>query len=312
VWSKDQGIKVIMLADIHLSLKPPIWRSSEEDWFAAMQRPLDEIRKLQDKYDCPIICAGDVFDKWNSSPELINFAVEYLPTMYAIPGQHDLPLHNYHDINKSAYMSLVHTGNIQNVLPNRSVLVENDIVLHGFPFGYPIKPITQVHLSNKFNIAIVHEYKWIKGFSYTNAPTENMVHLQGKDMIENKWKGYDAVIYGDNHIGFKCNLGSTQIFNCGSLMRRHSDQVNYKPKIGILTDDNSILPYYLDTKDDLCLKEMSSDNCKILLDMKGFIKELEKLESTDLDFTEAVKMYMEKNKVKAEVFEVIMKAMESL
>ena len=54
-----------------------------------MQRSLEQIRDLQKEFDCPVICAGDIFDKWNSPPELINFAYDNLPEIYAIPGQHD-------------------------------------------------------------------------------------------------------------------------------------------------------------------------------------------------------------------------------
>jgi hypothetical protein len=34
----------ILVSDIHLSDKPPIFRSSEPDWFEAMKRPLDQLQ----------------------------------------------------------------------------------------------------------------------------------------------------------------------------------------------------------------------------------------------------------------------------
>ena len=102
-----ENIIAIFAADLHLSLKAPIWRSTEQDWFEAMLRPLVELRTLATLHNCPIVYAGDIFDKWNSPPELINFAIEHLPKGHAIPGQHDLPLHNYEDIRKSAYWTLV-------------------------------------------------------------------------------------------------------------------------------------------------------------------------------------------------------------
>jgi len=87
-------VLAILMADIHLSLKAPIWRSAEPDWLDAQARPLKEVKLLQDKYKCPVICAGDIFDRsrktadgWNAPAELINYAIEYLPDdMYAIPA----------------------------------------------------------------------------------------------------------------------------------------------------------------------------------------------------------------------------------
>jgi len=77
----ESKVIAIICSDLHLSLKPPVFRSDEPDWFAAMQRPLDEIRRLQKHYGCDVLCCGDVFNDWNSSAELINWAVERLPKM---------------------------------------------------------------------------------------------------------------------------------------------------------------------------------------------------------------------------------------
>ena len=112
----------LLVGDIHLSAKAPLCRAKEPDWFEAMARPLMELVDLQKQIGKesdgipPILCAGDVFDRWNSPPELINFALEYLPPqMYSIPGQHDLPNHNYNEIDRSAYWTLVAANKITNV-----------------------------------------------------------------------------------------------------------------------------------------------------------------------------------------------------
>ena len=111
---KTDKIVAIVCADIHLSSKAPVWRSNEPDWFAAMLKPLKQLVQLQAELECPVLIAGDIFDRWNASPELINFAMKYLPIVdtYAIPGQHDLPLHNYEDMEKSAYGVLKRAGTI--------------------------------------------------------------------------------------------------------------------------------------------------------------------------------------------------------
>lgn len=151
----------------------------------------------------PVICAGDIFDRYNAGPELINFALAYLPRMYAIPGQHDLPHHSYEDIRKSAYWTLVEAGKILNLEPGKPVGV-GVMQLWGFPWGTPVEPCPETpHLG--IDVAVVHQYVWMKEHGYPGAPEENRV----KNFL-GKIVGYDAVVVGDNHKGFKAH----QILNC--------------------------------------------------------------------------------------------------
>lgn len=196
----EDKVIAVLCADIHLSLKPPVARSEEPDWFEAMKRPLQELSNLADEHHAPIICAGDVFDNWYCSPELINFALQHLPKMYAIPGQHDLPLHNYDLIYKSAFWTLVETEKVQLLEPNHPYRVGKTI-LYGFPYGFPIKPLKNPE-KDFLHIAVIHDYLWIEGSSYPNAPTEKNVSKTYKNFV-----GYDVIISGDNHQSFCLGKG---------------------------------------------------------------------------------------------------------
>ena len=305
----------ILLADTHLTLNAPIWRSPEEDWLAAMQRPLAEINLLQLKYDCPVLFAGDLFTRWNSVPELINFAIKNLPQqMWGIPGQHDLPLHNYDDIDKSAYQTLMLASKIHYMHPNTPTIVEKDLKNHkmlvfGFPYGSKIKPI-KARTGDHIYIALAHEYVWIKGHNYTSAPAENRLGRNTAEYRDGKWKGYDIVVYGDNHNGFLLKPpSSTTFINCGSMMRTNSDQVDYKPSVGLLHSNGRVARYYLDTSEDKYLdisKEVLGEDP---LDMRALLKELEKLDGTDLDFIELVQQHLKRNKINITICNIIRKAM---
>ena len=303
----------ILLADIHLSLRPPIWRSAEPAWLEAQYRPLEEVKLLQDKYDCPIICAGDIFDRWNCSPELINWALKYLPDMYTIPGQHDLPFHNYDDLHRSAFWTLVEANKITNLLPDIETKIDSipyricdnlTLRIYAYPFGYDIHHPE----SQRFNIAIIHKYVWIPGHSYSKAVEEDKI--QGKTFIKHKWMGYDVVVYGDNHNGFQTYLGTTTIFNCGTLIRRASDEIDYKPQVGLLLSSGKVVPHYLDISKDKYLGTCDDSMIKGELDMSSFIQELEKLGDTDLNFVDAMKQLLRKKRTSPKVKEVILKAME--
>jgi DNA repair exonuclease SbcCD nuclease subunit len=281
-----------------------------------MKKPLDELRDLRAANEhCPILCAGDIFHRWNSSPELINFAIDNMPGgVFCIPGQHDLPLHNYKDIEKSAYKTLALSRATHDRNTSQELIhfydEHNTIVVDFFPFGFKIKPLKERE-SNAIHVAVVHEYKWIAGHNYTSAPTENLLRLKSKNIKNNRHFGYDVIVYGDNHKGFLTQIGKTTIFNCGSLMRRNSDQAKYQTQVGLLYSDGSVEPHYLKMRNEKHILAISKNAHEDSLNMKEFIEELEKLGDTDLDFNDAMNNYLKKNKIKMPIANIILKAMNS-
>ena len=315
----------ILCADIHLSHKPPIWRSNEPDWYAAMQRPLNEIEDLSAEHNCPVLCAGDIFDKWNSPAELINWAMLHLPPrMYVIPGQHDLPEHNIDNIYRSAYETLVRANKIKNIEYEQGEfecgfgmfeqVVDPDMFLWGFPFGTLF--FANEYKSKNLKIAIVHDYVWIGKHKYPNAPEEKeipkVIKKNNKHIINGKYYGYDVIVYGDNHDGFLTYIGDTTIFNCGTLMRRKSDEVDYEPMVGLLYSDGTVEPHYLDISKDIHLTADEVKEAEALeeIDMEVFADELRKLGSSALDFVDTMKRFWGENKTRQKVQDITLKAME--
>ncbi len=194
-------VAAIVCSDIHLQHRPPIARSNEPDWYEAMARPLLEISTLCRIYSVPLIIAGDVCNRWDSPPELINFAIKMLPKeVYAVPGQHDLPNHRYDRIKKSAYWTLVEAGSITNLEEDKPYYIkERNIVLYGFPWNAVLKPRSNAARDGgtAIHIAVVHKYIWIKGHSFPGARRED----RAKTII-GELDGYDAIVAGDNHSGF--------------------------------------------------------------------------------------------------------------
>ena len=306
--SMRQADDVIALfcADIHLSSATPIWRSPEPDWFAVMARALEELCYLQQKYRCPVLCAGDIFQRWNSTPELINFALRHLPDdMYAIPGQHDLPDHNYEEIERSAFWTLVEAQKIHPLPPYMEMSIDKSLIVYSFPYGFDIKPLIEKD-HHFYHIAICHQYFWIPGHSYKQAPKELRLGKQRKKM-----QGYDVVVLGDNHHHFRARLSNTRIYNCGCFMHRRLDEKKLRPAIGLLLADGSIKTHHLDiSKDKHLTNEDEKTINKLELDMSNFLDQLDSLGDTELDFVEAVRQYMLANKVKGATKKFILDAME--
>jgi DNA repair exonuclease SbcCD nuclease subunit len=322
--TKEPKVIAILTADWHLSHKPPVWRSNEPDWYAAMERPLDEVQTLQRKYNCPVLIAGDVFELWygatdKSATQLINWASNCVPIeTYSIAGQHDIPNHNWAELNKSAYWSLLRNKAIKENIPESGKDFEGATVW-GFHYGNPLRELSakvrKQYPKNRLHIALVHDYICTTHTDYPKAPTSAYIHRIRKDrkgMVNGRYFGYDVVVYGDNHKGFSAHIGRTTIFNCGSLMRRASNEEEYKPRVGLLYTNREIELRYLDISKD---KHLTADEVKDVedyeqIDMELFAKELRKLGASALEFKEAMKQFWRKDKTRKAVINIIMKAME--
>lgn len=273
-----------------------------------MGRALEQLRDLQSKYHCPVLCAGDVFDRWDSRPELINWAIRHLPKMIAIPGQHDLPQHRLDDIRKSAYWTMVEAGVIETLpaVPVQMVTGPEHncrIVLYGFPWGYPIRQPKKT-LDGDLHIALAHQYRWIQGHNYPGAPVESRVLMLGKDTDP-----FDITIFGDNHSGFITTFGHSIIFNCGTLLRRKSDEASYRPQVGLIYSDGGMVPHFLDISQDILDDTRHEPSPQGDLDAEQFMEQLTGLSQTSLDFRDALEHYLTDNKVREDVRQVLIEAL---
>lgn len=294
----------INISDLHLSLNAPASRA-DEDWLEAMRRPLRQISDLQKEHGCPVFCNGDVFDRWNAPAELINFALAELPFMSAVPGQHDLPYHRYEDIKRSSYWTLVEAGRIKNLIPGEPFHASDELTLWGWPWGIDVGP-PRTHTFGGLNVAVIHSYIWTQGHSYPGAPEEKRL----KAWIP-KLDGYDVACYGDNHKGFSAKKGGLTVFNCGGMMRRKSDEKDYRPQFGVLMSDGSLVPTPFDISHDVLLPgKPKGETPDYSADLGQFIDSLRTLGESTVDFIEAVNQEIARTKINKGVRERILKAME--
>lgn len=304
---KRDKVIAILCADIHLCSKPPRARRKEQDWFAAMADPLAQLKSLSNRYKAPILCAGDVFDHWRASPELINFALNHLPEMYAVPGQHDLPLHNINLIEKSAFWTMVLSGRIHPVFAHRPVGAENNIVIHGFPWGFPLS-VCKLK-SRKLHVALVHDYFWMGKHAFKNAPADHE-SSQYEDRIQN----YHAVAFGDNHRGFLTRVNDISVLNCGTLMRRRTDEAEYEPQVGLLCESGNILIHKFTTfHETLRTEEDENQGGKksmLTHDMDSFLNDLETTQRKTFDFLAAIEFALKGTMVTNEVRQLILHSLE--
>lgn len=295
----------LLVADLHLSLAPPVARSAEPDWLKAQARPLRQVRALAREHGhLPVIAAGDIFDRWSPPAEIINWAMDNLPDMYAVPGQHDLPMHSYDDIQKSAYWTLVKQGTIVDLEKENFVELE-DVCLFGFPWGSAIRSIEDDVPGDKLRLAVIHAYAWIQGKQYPGASIQSNLS-QYRIPLEK----YSAAVFGDNHQGFTSKCGNCQVINCGCLIPRKSDERQLKPSVGLLHRDGSITQSMLDCSDDLWLDAVESDNMiEENEELNAFLKELGSVDSNRMDYRTSILRYLDdcpvENGVRKMVLEIL-------
>jgi DNA repair exonuclease SbcCD nuclease subunit len=242
----DHKTLAIVCSDIHLSHRPPLARSNEADWYEVMRDRLRLLRQHCGRARAPLIIAGDVFDKWNPPPKLINFAIQEFKAfpynVYAIPGQHDLPDHDLGRMHESAYGSLRYAEAIIHLAERTLICADNgtsrtsSLFATPFQWGQELEPCEADAVDGVVHCAIIHKYVWMKGHGYPGAPVEASAKQTAKQLT-----GYHVAVFGDNHKSFMAADGKLDILNCGALLKRKSDERDYRTSIGFITDQGTVL-----------------------------------------------------------------------
>ena len=296
-------VRAILCSDVHLSHNPPVARSGEESWYDAMARPLGELCVLKRKYNATILCAGDIFHHWRSPPQLINFALDCLPDMVMIPGQHDAPLHNLDLMDQSAYGTLSRDDRFTDISIDDMCEDLYDMEIRGFPWGYDPIPF-EGERNNALQVALVHRYTWIAGHSFPGAPEDGFALT-----LANKMSGYDLVVTGDNHQRFTYQHpeGGPLIVNPGCLIPRAIDERELGSQVALWMEDGSIRRHDLDTSRDKWIdsnKEIKTSSKDEVL-IRKFMAQLDVAGREVPDFAEAVRGYVRTHDVNLEVGRVL-------
>lgn len=266
--------------------------------------------------------AGDVFDTWKVSPETVNRAIqefsEFDCGVFAIPGQHDLLHHNYRDIKLTSYWTLVEAKAITDLAPGVHILKQEDkrwtLEVHSFPWGTELKRCKEKRLTKRHSrIALVHAYIWVETAGYHGAPVARDALRYAAENL----RGYDVGVFGDNHKGFgyKDAKRGFVVLNCGGFAPRKSDEREYKPWFGVITDGLQVHTFHNIMKvkwDDDLIQDLAdhNDDKGKPVDLESLVEILDNLGEQSLDFKTAIDRYLLEEKVPSSVRQIILTAME--
>lgn len=301
------------VSDIHFSETPPPARRGEPDWLAAQMRPWKEIHAFwMANYQPPIFIAGDIFDHWKPSPNLINFVIDifqrFRGKIYAIPGQHDLAWHNYELQNLTGYRTLYLSSVIVDMKPGERYRIAPNISAWGFPWGFeitPPPPEAETHL----NICISHKYVW------RTAETSH-VGADEDANIRRVINGvpYDFYHFGDNHKQFK----GPNYWNPGPLTRRHSPDRDHVPAFAALLADGFFSTYPLSTTADHWTQPEAAPTSTekaatelVANKLSEFVVDLQQTSTQKIDFHACVRAAVSRPDVEKDVAQFVLQMLDN-
>lgn len=303
--SKQDPIAVL-ISDLHLSLSRPACRN-DEDWLKTQADYLAQVKVMAKTglpTEMPVVCAGDIFDRWNPPPELIRFALDHLPDgMLSVPGQHDLPNHMMTQKHRSGYGVLAAVGKIQDLSQFDYIIPKKlQAVFYGFGWEQEIVPPRREAAEHLPHVAVIHRYCWVNDKKYPGAP--DSAHVS---KYKSAIRSYDAAVFGDNHQSFLVRIGDCSVFNCGGFIRRKSDEIAYQPSVGFLFSDGIIKRKALDTSRDVFI-EAAQERPEVPVDLQAFIDQLEGLGEHGPNFQEAVVNHLRNEEVEPRTKKLILQS----
>jgi DNA repair exonuclease SbcCD nuclease subunit len=278
---------LIFCADVHLRETLPICRV--DDFLNVAQwRKLQFIKDLQALHDCAVLCAGDVFDYWKPSPELLAKAFIYLPKQFhSIYGNHDLPNHS---------LALKEKCGLYTLAAARAVTI--------LPQGhYGKTDKTGSWMIKGKEVFCWHVYNW-KGtlpWPGCTAPSASRLLRQ--------YPQFDVIVTGDNHKPFVEKFEGRILVNPGSIFRMDADQVTHKPRVYLwYADTNEVEAVYLPIEDDVITREHLEKEENKKNRLEAYIAHLDNEWEITMSFDDNLKAYHQKNKVRDSVMELVYKA----
>jgi len=265
----------VLCSDLHLRETAPSARA-EKDWYEVMENHLNALYRAANNSErsIPIICAGDVFDRWNPSSELVRFAIQKLPKMLAIPGQHDLRYHDYESRLRGAYGCLVAAEILWDLPAGQWFDFNEGLQVWAMPWGRWEPPTSPYSDPSFIRLGVLHKYAWSNQFNCHAKAEES-------SRFERLYPNLDAMIIGDNHIPWML----PNVMNHGGFIPQNADQKSLVPHYGLLMSDGTIERHPYDVPEPVWLESWQPqvEDAKVASEV---IQELQDLQLSGDSFLE--------------------------
>lgn len=297
--------KYICASDLHFTFTPPKCREVEE-YIEAQDKKIDFLLDLQRKEKAPILCGGDIFDRWNASPELLSYLIYKLQEadfpIITIPGQHDLPNHNIKEYDRSG-LSVLEASGVLTVIkdPNAPIAIGQHLIF-GKPWGLPLPEAKKL---NSESILILHE-----GIYKKEKPFPNCKWRTSKQVIEES-PGFKLIVSGDNHKPFTHNIKGSYLINPGSMMRMHADQADFDPRVYIYDFKTGCAEQvYIPIEPGIVSREHIISEEERDQRISDFVEHLKTKYNVTIDFKKNMEVFLSSNRVRKSTKEWVWRALD--
>ena len=278
----DSKVTAILTADWHLRETAPVCRT--DDFWNAQWQKVNEVRKLQEKHQCPVLHAGDLFAHWRPSPHLLSKAIASLPKkFYTIYGNHDLPQHSLALAHKSGLYTLASAGSV--------------IQLHYGHWGQ--RPLSELTWQGR-HVLVWHVMTW-KG----EKPWPGIVDLPAIQILE-RYPQCDLILTGHNHRTFVEEKDGRLLVNPGALTRHTADLHDHRPCVfcwNVL--DNTVEQVFLSIKQDVVSREHIERKENRDARIMAFVERLNADWQRSVSFEENLEQFCHVNQIKESVLQII-------
>lgn len=289
--SKEQRLPAhadfIFTADWHLRDSTPVCR--KDDYYETQFKKVAFIVQLSNTYQCPILIAGDIFDTWKPSIELITRTYRELASAYkviAVYGNHDLPMHSLSLHEKCGLYMLSLTGVVE--------------IAEGGHWGTEPSYIEVCG----FNIAPLHK------MTYIEKPYPGSTDVKAHILLK-RYKHIDCLVTGDNHQPFVLRQDDRLLVNPGSLTRMDADQINHRPRVYLYNArTNSVTEAHIPIDSTAVSNEHLQSKEERDTRIDAFIEHIQTDIEIGLSFEENLRIFVNKNNTPNLVKSIIYKSLE--
>jgi len=292
------NVRAIIVSDIHLRDTQPVCRLDDFietqikqlQWLSELKADIC-VKSHRNSSDVPILCGGDIFDKWKASPFLMGVAIDYLPFMTTTIGNHDLPAHNFNLFHKSGAGVLLKAEQID--MSINGLIDVGDFRVLTVPFG--MEGEVKDHHRDKADVVLVHDL----------VETEAEAKAWAR-----KFPKAELIVIGDNHTSacypFK---DLPRVLVPGSFNVQTADQIGNPHSAWLWRKDGLPIPVEVPedktdmTREHLVDKEEMDDRMEEFV--SSFITRLETGKDIGLDFKSNLTAFIKENKVSKTVEKVI-------
>jgi DNA repair exonuclease SbcCD nuclease subunit len=296
-------MKIILTSDWHLRDTPPVCRT--DDFMATQRRKIEFITTLQKRYDnAPVLIAGDLFDRWNPSVELLRIAYGAMPhSVYMVAGNHDLKRHSM-KLFQQAGLSILHDMKVVTVLTKPLQLdIEGKEDVTVWPVNWKDDPPAPKKLEG-INIVLSHEMCFEPRKPPYPGATGN-----ARDVMK-KYPWADLIVTGHNHASFSMNRKGRWIVNAGAILRQRSSDLGQLPHVYVYdTGTLEVCAIPIPIEDGAVSEAHLKRNKVECIDSTEFISKLKDVRKASISFRSNMEQYLDQNNVKRSVEKKIWQAM---